>query len=146
MDCPFCHLIASDDVTESNAHAVAFADGYPVAAGHTLVVPRRHVASVFDLSAEEYAALWEVVGAVRGRLTADGCPAFTIGVNDGAAAGQTVGHAHVHVIPRRAGDVSDPRGGVRWVLPERAGYWNSSHQPSAVSGQPSPRTNPNSRA
>ena len=88
------------DVTEANAHAVAFADGYPVAAGHTLVVPRRHVASVFDLPAEEYAALWALV-----------------------AAGQTVGHAHVHVIPRRAGDVGDPRGGVRWVLPERAAYW-----------------------
>ena len=123
MDCPFCHLIASGSVTDVNAHAVAFADGYPVAAGHTLVVPRRHVASVFDLGPEEYAALWEVVGAVRRRLTADGCPGFTIGVNDGAAAGQTVGHAHVHVIPRRAGDVDDPRGGVRWVLPERAEYW-----------------------
>jgi diadenosine tetraphosphate (Ap4A) HIT family hydrolase len=64
-DCPFCQRIASGDVTEANAHAVAFADGFPVAAGHTLVVPRRHVASVFDLRPEEYAALWEVVGAVR---------------------------------------------------------------------------------
>jgi diadenosine tetraphosphate (Ap4A) HIT family hydrolase len=70
MDCPFCQLIASDDVTESNAHAVAFPDGFPVAAGHTLVLPRRHVASVFDLGPEEYAALWEVVRAVRRRLTA----------------------------------------------------------------------------
>jgi len=112
------------DVTEANAHAVAFADGYPVAAGHTLVVPRRHVASVFDLAAEEYAALWALVAAVRARLAARaGADGFTIGVNDGVAAGQTVGHAHVHVIPRRAGDVGDPRGGVRWVLPERAGYW-----------------------
>jgi diadenosine tetraphosphate (Ap4A) HIT family hydrolase len=65
MDCPFCQRLASGDVTEANAHAVAFADAYPVAAGHTLVVPRRHVASVFDLEPEEYAALWEVVGSVR---------------------------------------------------------------------------------
>jgi diadenosine tetraphosphate (Ap4A) HIT family hydrolase len=123
-DCPFCQRFAPGDVTESNAHAVAFADAYPVAAGHTLVVPRRHVASVFDLAAEEYADLWALVAAVRARLLASaGADGFTIGVNEGVAAGQTVGHAHVHVIPRRAGDVSDPRGGVRWVLPERAGYW-----------------------
>ena len=101
MACPFCQLIASGDVTEANAYAAAFADGYPVAPGPTLVVPRRHVAST-------------------------GADGFTIGVNDGAAAGQTVGHAHVHVIPRRAGDVGDPRGGVRWVLPERAAYWKGS--------------------
>ena len=127
MDCPFCPLIASGDVTEANAHAVSFADGYPVVAGHTLVVPRRHVASVFDLAQEEYAALWVLVATVRARLSASmGADAFTIGVNDGAAAGQTVGHAHVHVIPRRAGDVGDPRGGVRWVLPERAAYWKGS--------------------
>jgi len=123
MDCPICQRLASGDVAEADAHAVAFPDAYPVAPGHTLVVPRRHVASVFDLSAGEYASLWSVVAAVRRRLTADGCPAFTIGVNDGPAAGQTVSHAHVHVIPRRAGDVGDPRGGVRWVLPERAAYW-----------------------
>jgi diadenosine tetraphosphate (Ap4A) HIT family hydrolase len=127
-DCPFCQRLASADVTEANAHAVAFADGYPVAPGHTLVVPRRHVASVFDLAAEEYAALWALVAAVRARLASsgDGADGFTVGVNDGASAGQTVGHAHVHVIPRRAGDVGDPRGGVRWVLPGRAGYWNGS--------------------
>jgi len=123
-DCPFCQRIASGDVTEANAHAVAFADGFPVAAGHTLVAPRRHVASVFDLASEEYAAVWALVAAVRARLAAStGADGFTIGVNDGEAAGQTVGHAHVHVIPRRAGDVGDPRGGVRWVLPERAAYW-----------------------
>ena len=127
MDCPFCQRLASGDVTEANAQAVAFTDAYPVAAGHTLVVPRRHVASVFDLAAEEYAALWALVAVVRARLaTGPGALDFTLGVNDGAAAGQTVGHAHVHVIPRRAGDVRDPRGGVRWVLPERAGYWEGS--------------------
>jgi len=126
--CPFCQRLASADVTEASAHAVAFADGYPVAPGHTLVVPRRHVASVFDLAAEEYAALWALVAAVRARLASsgEGADGFTVGVNDGASAGQTVGHAHVHVIPRRAGDVGDPRGGVRWVLPGRAGYWNGS--------------------
>jgi len=124
MDCPYCRRILAGEGTEANAHAVAFGDAYPVAAGHTLVVPRRHVAGVFDLAAGEYAALWALVAAVRARLAAeDAVESFTIGVNDGAAAGQTVAHAHVHVIPRRAGDVGDPRGGVRWVLPERAAYW-----------------------
>ena len=122
--CPFCFRIAAGDVTDANAHAAAFPDGYPLAPGHTLVVPRRHVGSVFELEAAEYAALWELVAAVRERLSAEAAPdAFTIGVNDGAAAGQTVAHAHVHVIPRRAGDASDPRGGLRWVLPDRARYW-----------------------
>lgn len=123
-NCPFCGSVAAGDVVEANAHAVVFADGYPVVAGHTLVVPRRHVASVFDLAVEEYAALWALVAEVRARLAAGtGAGGFTIGVNDGEAAGQTVGHAHVHVIPRRAGDVNDPRGGVRWVLPDRAACW-----------------------
>lgn len=103
---------------------MAIRDGYPIAEGHTLVVPKRHVASLFDLDEEERAAVWSMVEAVRGelleRLQPDG---FNVGLNDGAAAGQTVMHAHVHVIPRVEGDVADPRGGVRWVLPGRAQYW-----------------------
>ena len=104
--------------------AVAFLDGFPVTPGHMLVVPKRHVASRFDLPDEEQSPLWRLVAQVRGKLMselqADG---FNVGVNDGPAAGQTVMHAHVHVIPRRTGDVADPRGGVRWVLPSKAKYW-----------------------
>ena len=68
--------------------------------------------------------MWDLVSQVRARLVEDLQPdAFTIGVNDGVAAGQTVPHAHVHVIPRWGGDVPDPRGGVRWVIPGKADYW-----------------------
>ena len=92
--------------------------------GHTLVLPVRHVPDFFALSAEEQADVWRLVAEVRldleRRLSPDG---FNVGLNAGRAAGQTVEHAHVHVIPRFVGDVPDPRGGVRWVLPESAVYW-----------------------
>lgn len=121
--CPFCHVDPDTHVAES-PHALVLPDAYPVSPGHTLVVPRQHVASVFDLPAEAQANLWRMVSEVRAQLAAEHAPdGFNIGVNDGPAAGQTVPHAHIHVIPRYEGDVPDPRGGVRWVLPERARYW-----------------------
>lgn len=123
--CPFC-TPAADAVLAESAHALAILDAYPIAAGHTLVIPRRHVASLFALPSEEWDDLWRLVRRVqreRGPFRdADG---VTVGLNDGSAAGQTVPHAHVHVIPRRTGDVPDPRGGVRWVIPERADYWSA---------------------
>lgn len=122
-DCPFCHP-AAGRVRRETTHAVALLDGFPVTPGHTLVVPRRHVASLFDLPQVERAAVWALVAEVRSLLAAElQTDAFTIGLNDGPAAGQTVPHAHVHVIPRRTGDVPDPRGGVRWVVPHKAAYW-----------------------
>jgi diadenosine tetraphosphate (Ap4A) HIT family hydrolase len=85
---------------------------------------RRHVASLYELSAAEQNSVWELVARVREQLLARLAPdGFNIGLNDGPAAGQTVAHAHVHVIPRWKGDISDPRGGVRWVLPAKATYW-----------------------
>jgi len=123
--CPFCTLDA-DRVLHASAHARALRDAYPVTEGHTLVVPERHVASLFDLDAEERADVWRLVDAVRAALLeSHGPDGFNVGVNDGEAAGQTVWHAHVHVIPRYAGDVPDPRGGIRWVVPERASYWEA---------------------
>lgn len=122
-DCPFCDLEKSRIRMESE-FAVAFLDGFPVAQGHTLVIPKRHVASLFELPEVEQAAVWKLVAQVRALLLAELKPdGFNVGVNDGTAAGQTVMHAHVHVIPRRHGDVADPRGGVRWVIPEKAAYW-----------------------
>ncbi|MFO7893046.1 MAG: HIT family protein [Longimicrobiales bacterium] len=122
-DCPFCDL-APDRILRSAPHARAIPDAYPVTPGHTLVVPTRHVAGLYDLPAEEQAALWELAGEVRAALVASHDPdGFNIGINDGEAAGQTVGHAHIHVIPRYGGDVPDPRGGIRWVVPEKAVYW-----------------------
>ena len=100
-------------------------DSFPIAEGHTLVVPRCHVAGLFDLSAGELASIWDFVARVRAELCNRlGVESFTIGLNDGCAAGQTVMHAHIHVVPRREGDVPDPRGGVRWVIPEKADYWS----------------------
>ena len=100
-------------------------DRYPVTPGHALVVPRRHVASIFDLAADELRDVWELVAWYRAQGDAAAPPnGWNIGVNDGIAAGQTVGHAHVHVIPRRHHDVHDPRGGLRWIFPGTARYWD----------------------
>jgi diadenosine tetraphosphate (Ap4A) HIT family hydrolase len=123
--CPLCQRLALSDLLADSELAVAIKDAFPVNPGHTLIIPRRHVASLFELTAEEQAAVWALLPAVKERLDARHSPAgYNVGVNVGEAAGQTVGHAHVHVIPRYVGDVEDPRGGVRWVVPERAKYWN----------------------
>ena len=123
MNCPFCSLEPSRILLQNDC-GVALRDGFPVSKGHALIVPRNHVASVFDLPAEEQQSLWKLVAEVRIMLDKDFHPdGFNIGTNDGNAAGQTVPHAHIHVIPRYSGDVPDPRGGIRWVLPDRAKYW-----------------------
>jgi len=123
VKCPFCDP-EPDRFVASNDHAVAVRDGYPVSEGHTLVVPRKHAASLFELSHEEQSAVWVLAREIRNRLQAELSPdGFNIGLNDGETAGQTVPHAHVHVIPRYRGDVPDPRGGVRWIIPDRAVYW-----------------------
>ena len=122
-NCPFCSPQPSSIWLESTG-AVALWDGFPISEGHTLVVPRSHVATVFDLPASELASVWEFVARVRDELAKRfGVEAFNIGLNDGQLAGQTVPHAHIHVIPRRKGDVPDPRGGIRWVIPQQADYW-----------------------
>ncbi|HBJ36644.1 MAG TPA: HIT family protein [Planctomycetaceae bacterium] len=123
LGCPFC-AIAPTEYFASSEFAIAFYDRYPISPEHTLVIPRRHVASIFELSVSELGDLWQLVAKVRIQLIATtNVFSFNIGVNDGMAAGQTVMHAHIHVIPRRSGDVIDPRGGVRWVIPEKARYW-----------------------
>jgi diadenosine tetraphosphate (Ap4A) HIT family hydrolase len=121
--CPFC-AVEPARIAAQNEHAIALRDAYPVAPGHTLAVPRKHVSSIYELELEEQRALWDLVGEVRKQLLAEMQPdGFNIGFNDGLAAGQTVPHAHVHLIPRRRGDVRDPRGGIRWVIAENAPYW-----------------------
>ena len=121
--CPFCSVPGARTWLQ-NEHVLAFRDGYPVSEGHTLVIPKKHLASIFDSDAVVHRALWEMVAKVRMLLGEElGVSAFNVGVNDGVAAGQTVMHGHVHVIPRTPGDVADPRGGVRWVVPENANYW-----------------------
>jgi diadenosine tetraphosphate (Ap4A) HIT family hydrolase len=122
MKCPFCNLEPQQVVLENDV-GVALRDILPVSKGHTLVVPKRHVVSLFDLDAAEQAAVWLLAAEVRARLLEELHPAgFNVGVNDSRAAGQTVMHAHIHVIPRYAGDAAGPGGGVRQVIPRKARY------------------------
>lgn len=126
--CIFCN-ISNDDAVAHSQKCVAVYDANPLSAGHTLIVPRRHVRSVFELGRTDRKALWMFVHDVQDKLTKRYSPAaFTVGLNDGEKAGQTVDHAHVHLIPRYDGDVRDPRGGIRWVLPQRARYWDPDHR------------------
>jgi diadenosine tetraphosphate (Ap4A) HIT family hydrolase len=121
---PFLAIPQSEWIA-SNPKAFAIWDRYPVNPGHALVIPRRLVASWFDADAHEQVALLELVNVVKQYLDATLRPrpdGYNVGFNAGEAAGQTVMHLHVHVIPRYAGDVEDPTGGVRHVIPEKANY------------------------
>lgn len=123
--CPFCELSAERILFRNDA-AIALRDAYPVTPGHTLVIPMRHVASFFDVTALERSEMLALLDQAKVQLQAELNPAgFNIGINDGAAAGQTVPHLHLHLIPRYEGDVLDPRGGVRWIIPEKADYWSA---------------------
>lgn len=122
-DCPFCS-VSRERVFWSGSFCLALTDAYPVSRGHSLIVPRRHVRTWSDGTTGERAELLTAIDQVRHILDAKHSPdGYNIGINDGVAAGQTVMHLHVHVIPRYQGDVRDPRGGVRWVISERANYW-----------------------
>ncbi len=126
MACVFCDRLAGQDFIAENELAVAFLDAFPLSPGHCLIVPRRHESDFLNLTVEEQAAVWALVAPVRAHTEAVWTSApdgYTIGVNAGEAAGQTVAHAHLHVIPRRRGDVADPRGGIRCVIPAKARYW-----------------------
>jgi diadenosine tetraphosphate (Ap4A) HIT family hydrolase len=137
--CPFCAMLAKGELDDSSSapflaaseQAVAFLDSFPLNPGHTLIISRRHVPDSFALTAPERASIFgellpllpEVL-AGRG-ISPDG---WNVGINVGEDAGQTIGHLHVHLIPRYSGDVDydgtdSPRGGVRWILPQRAAYW-----------------------
>ena len=121
--CAFCTL-PSARVIDENATAMTIRDGYPVSPGHTLLIPRRHTGSFFDLSTQERDDLLALLDRAKRVLDAELQPqGYNNGINDGAAAGQTVPDLHVHLIPRFEGDLSDPRGGVRWVIPAKAKYW-----------------------
>jgi len=121
MSCIFCN--PDRPIVVQNELAYAIRDGFPVSPGHTLVIPRRHAATVLDLTADELTACFSLVGLLVVLLEDELHPnGFNIGMNCGEAAGQTVMHAHIHVIPRFAGDVPNPRGGVRHVIPGKGSY------------------------
>ena len=123
MNCVFCNL-PSARIAAQNELALLFDDAYPVSLGHCLVIPRRHVGSWFEIEPVEQIAMLQLLAIARQRVETIHQPSsYNIGINDGPAAGQTVPHLHMHLIPRYTGDQKDPRGGVRWLIPEKAKYW-----------------------
>jgi len=126
--CPFCDIVNVDRekrIISQNDVAIAIYDGYPISAGHALIIPRRHIASFFDTNISERIGLLELVDDMKLQIDNNLSPnGYNIGINDGAVAGQTVPHLHIHLIPRYKGDREDPRGGIRWVMPEKAKYWD----------------------
>jgi diadenosine tetraphosphate (Ap4A) HIT family hydrolase len=122
--CPFCTLSA-DRMRAAGKLAFVLRDSFPISPGHTLIIPRRHIGSWFDATPEERTEMLQLIDAQKVELDRDLKPdAYNIGVNDGPMAGQTVPHLHMHLIPRFRGDVTDPRGGVRWLIPAKAAYWS----------------------
>jgi diadenosine tetraphosphate (Ap4A) HIT family hydrolase len=123
IDCPFCNPDVERELIVESATAYAIYDKFPVNDGHALIIPKKHCSDYFALSFKEQAAcifmLNRVKEIVSEKFNPDG---FNIGINIGEKAGQTVGHVHIHLIPRYNGDVEDPRGGVRGVIPNKQKY------------------------
>jgi len=121
--CPFCNPEVERELLAESATAFAIHDKFPVNEGHTLIIPKRHVTSYFELTFKEQSACWFMLDFIRPilekRYKPDG---FNIGINVGETAGQTIPHVHIHLIPRYEGDVNEPKGGVRGVIPERKLY------------------------
>jgi diadenosine tetraphosphate (Ap4A) HIT family hydrolase len=119
--CPFCNPLA-EDIVARNDLCYALWDRFPVSRGHLLVIPFRHVPDYFSLTVGEKQAVLALLDVGKEIIEENFHPSgYNIGINVGEAAGQTVMHCHCHVIPRYAGDVRDPRGGVRWVVPKKRG-------------------------
>ena len=121
--CQFCR-IGADRIVAENELCYVIRDGFPVTPMHTLVIPKRHVADYFDLYQPELNAIQSMLRAQRELILASdpAVTGFNVGINAGAEAGQTIFHVHVHLIPRRKGDVVDPQGGVRGVIPDKQKY------------------------
>lgn len=121
--CSFCTLPESR-IIFGDGLSVVIRDGFPISPGHTLIIPRRHVHSFFDTTNAEKDSLVRLLAEAKVALDRELNPnGYNIGINDGIVAGQTMLHLHMHLIPRYLGDHPDPRGGVRWIIPERAKYW-----------------------
>ncbi len=136
MHCFFCSL-SPDRIVHASELAFAIRDGYAVTPGHTLVIPKRHFDSWFEATPEERTAIWDLVAVVKADLDEHYSPdGFNIGINVGSAAGRTVMHLHVHIIPRHAGDVDDPSGGVRFVIPAKGNWKRPGFIPSRIGRLP----------
>ncbi len=123
MACLFCDIPAERVIAENDL-AYAIRDGFPVTPLHTLIIPKRHAATFFDLREDEILACNQLMKDLRDAILSEDqtVDAFNIGMNAGEAAGQTVFHCHIHLIPRRKGDVENPRGGVRHLIPGKGFY------------------------
>ena len=120
--CIFCNL-SSERIIAENELCLAIRDGFPVSEGHTLIIPKRHVADYFDLTPNEIAAMQTMMKEIKCQLDNELHPdGYNIGIYVNAAAGQTVFHVHMHLIPRYIGDVENPKGGVRGVIPGKQKY------------------------
>lgn len=120
-DCPFCNL--DRDVILESEYCYTIFDKYPVNPGHVLVISKRHEGDYFNLAKEEVEDLWQLVAKVKHFLEEEYHPdGFNVGFNVGSDAGQTIDHVHIHVIPRFKGDMDDPTGGVRHVIPGKGNY------------------------
>ena len=123
ISCPFCILESERDVVIENEYAFAIFDKFPVSNGHLLIIPKLHCNSYFNLDIEIRNACWDIVNHGKQLLEKMYSPSgYNIGININEAAGQTIPHAHIHLIPRYTGDVSNPRGGVRGVIPLKQDY------------------------
>lgn len=115
--CPFCKPDSDREVIIENDLAYSIYDKFPVSNGHVLIIPRRHCADYFELTSDEQTACWRIVTELKIILTEKFHPdGFNIGINVNEAAGQTIPHVHIHLIPRYNGDVVDPKGGIRGVI------------------------------
>ncbi len=125
LPCLFCRP-PGDRIFFRAELVIGMWDAYPVSPGHALLIPRRHIPTWFEANAEERDALIGAMDAAKAVIEKDHRPnGYNIGINCGAAAGQTIFHLHIHLIPRFLGDVADPRGGVRHVIPDKANYLGS---------------------
>jgi diadenosine tetraphosphate (Ap4A) HIT family hydrolase len=122
-NCPFCKVELEREIIASTSLSIAFFDGFPVSPGHALIIPRRHVASFFDLTKDEQLDMLKLVDTVKSIIDDEYNPdGYNVGVNVGETAGQSIFHVHMHLIPRYKGDVPNPRGGVRGVIPSKQNY------------------------
>jgi len=122
-DCLFCNIPPVRIILE-NELAYAVRDGYPVTEMHSLIIPKRHIQDYFDLTTEELIACDQLIRSLKDEISNsdNSINGFNIGMNSGETAGQTIFHCHIHLIPRRTGDVDNPRGGVRNIIPGMGNY------------------------
>lgn len=123
VGCLFCE-IPNRRIIVQNELAYAIRDGFPVTNLHTLIIPKRHIATYFDLYQPEINACNQLMSEAKDEIEANdkSVSGFNVGINSGSSAGQTVFHCHIHFIPRREGDVDNPRGGVRHLIPNKGFY------------------------